>query len=82
MAIKGSQINRSAGAAAGAEDVEPGRAGEQRGAERWGPKHVAIGREPSVPAIDHGLRFGAGRLVGRNLAAPALMCGPRVRTPI
>jgi hypothetical protein len=41
VAVDRPQIDRPARAASRAEDVEPGRAGEQRGADRGRPRHVA-----------------------------------------
>jgi hypothetical protein len=57
MTVQRTEINRSARPAAGAEDIQPRRPGEQRGADRGRLQHVPSGREPPIPAIDHGLGF-------------------------
>jgi hypothetical protein len=62
--------------ATGAEDIEPGRSGEQRGADHWRPQHVPAGGKAPIPAVDYSLRLGARGPVG------LLMSSPRVRTPI
>jgi hypothetical protein len=63
-----------------AEDVEPRRSSDQRGADRGGPQHVAAGCQAPVPAVDDELCLNA--CGSRRVAAPALMSRPRVRTPI
>jgi hypothetical protein len=64
MAVERAKIDRTAGPAAGAEDVEPGRFGEQGSPDGGRPQHVAAGGQASVPAIDHGLGFLARLEVG------------------
>jgi hypothetical protein len=65
MAVERAQIDGAAGPAAGAKDVEPWRACEQRGPDRGRPKHIAPGGEAPIPSVDYGLGFlarGAVRL--------------------
>jgi hypothetical protein len=59
------QIERAARAAAGAVDVEPWRAGNQRRTDRWRPEHLAASGEPFVPAVYNALRFGTRSTVSR-----------------
>jgi hypothetical protein len=82
MTVQRTEIDRSARPAAGAEHVQPRRSGDQRGADRGRPQHVSPGRQPAIPAIDYRFGFLARGLSALNLATPALMSGPRVRTPM
>jgi ATP dependent DNA ligase-like protein len=64
MPVDRAEIDRLAGAAAGAEHVEPWRAGEQRRPDGRRPKHVPAKGKLIIPALDDRLGFGARCLVG------------------
>jgi hypothetical protein len=49
VAIDGPQIDGAARAASRAEDVQPGRAGDQRSPNCWRPQHVRPGDQVPIP---------------------------------
>jgi hypothetical protein len=61
MTVHLPQINCPVRAAAPAEQVEPLRPCDQRGADCQRPQHVPAGGELLVPTFDDGLRLGARR---------------------
>jgi hypothetical protein len=65
-------VDRSAGAAAGAVNVEPWRAGHAGCADCRRPQGATARRERPIPLLDYGKRFGAhSLLIGARLSLRA-----------
>jgi hypothetical protein len=76
VAVNGAQIYSPACPASWAEDVEPRRAGKQRGPDCRRPEHVPAGGKSPIPAVDHGLRFGVCGPIGPELCSAGFDVGP------
>jgi hypothetical protein len=74
VTIDSPKIDGTARPAAGAEDVEPWRAREQRRPDRRRPQHVPAEGELIVPALNDGLRLGTRGPVG-GIALEAALAG-------
>jgi hypothetical protein len=82
VAVERPQIDRSACAAARAEDIQPWRSGDERGTDGGRPQHVAAGGQASVPAVDDELRLEASCPVRFELGGTGLDVEPaRLATP-
>jgi hypothetical protein len=75
MAVDGAQIDRPARPAAGAEDVEPRRSGDQRCPDGGRPQHVAASGQSRIPALDDELGFGTPSRVRSKLRRTGLDVG-------
>jgi len=74
MAVDCSQVDRTARAAAGAVNIEPWHARNQRRPDCWRPQHAATGGELFVSAIYDGRRLQARRVGGLPLSALGVGC--------